>query len=222
MKYDFPMIIPIAMDRILNRWRKFLSRFKARWYSFWWGIEIGSGVRFEGEAIVRTRHKGDIKVGQGTVFNANPKSNLVGLINPTILDTLHGGKIEIGENSGLSSAVISSQSHVLIGNRVLVGGNVRIFDHDFHSLEPEFRGTANDLQHVRSKPIVIGDDCFIGTNSIILKGSEIGAGAIIAAGSIVSGLKAPPMALVKGNPAEIVVVVGGGQPIIATSKALQG
>jgi bifunctional UDP-N-acetylglucosamine pyrophosphorylase/glucosamine-1-phosphate N-acetyltransferase len=50
----------------------------------------------------------------------------------------------------------------------------------------------------------IGDDCFIGTNSILLKGTKIGARSIVAAGSVVFGLQIPPDSLVKGNPAQII------------------
>jgi len=45
--------------------------------------------------------------------------------------------------------------------------------------------------------VVIGDDVFIGARSILLKGAEIGSGAIIAAGSVVTG-KIEPGEVFKG------------------------
>ena len=63
-----------------------------------------------------------------------------------------------------------------------------------------------ERSNIRSKRIVIGDDVFIGTNAIILKGTQIGDRSIIAAGSVVMGLKIPPDSMVKGNPARIVSV----------------
>jgi acetyltransferase-like isoleucine patch superfamily enzyme len=117
---------------------------------------------------------------------------------------LDQGRIEVGDNSGGSSVVISSKTNVTIGARCKIGGNVRIFDHDFHSVDPMIRASLEDLKNIKSSPINIGDDCFVGTNAIILKGTELGARTIVAAGSVVFGLKAPPDSLVKGNPAIIV------------------
>ena len=81
---------------------------------------------------------------------------------------------------------------------------MRIFDHDFHSLDAAVRRTSQDRLNVRSKPVVIEDDCFIGTNAIILKGTHLGERTIVAAGSVVFGLDVPPDSLVKGNPAVVV------------------
>lgn len=52
-----------------------------------------------------------------------------------------------------------------------------------------------------SKPIVIEDDVFIGAHSIILKGVNIGQGAIIAAGSVVTK-SIPAYETWGGNPAK--------------------
>jgi cephalosporin hydroxylase len=42
--------------------------------------------------------------------------------------------IEVGDDSGGSAVVLSARTRIQIGNHVRLGGNVRIFDHDFHSL----------------------------------------------------------------------------------------
>lgn len=99
--------------------------------------------------------------------------------------------------------MISSRSNVSIGGNVKLGGNVRIFDHDFHSLDAGVRRTPADANHVKSSPVFIDDDVFIGTNAIILKGSTIGARSIVGAGALVSGMDIPCDSLVVGNPARI-------------------
>jgi acetyltransferase-like isoleucine patch superfamily enzyme len=119
------------------------------------------------------------------------------------LHTWEGGKIEIGDHTGASSVVISSRSGVRIGRHVNIGGNVRIFDHDFHALDAEVRRSPRDAAECVTRPIVIGDDVFIGTNSIILKGITIGDRAIIGAGSVVTK-DVPADAIAAGNPATVI------------------
>lgn len=86
----------------------------------------------------------------------------------------------------------------------MIGGNVRIFDHDYHSLKyMDRRDKKLDDAGCRTSPVFIEDDVFIGTNSIILKGVTIGARSVIGAGSIVSLKQIPPDSLVAGNPARI-------------------
>ena len=200
------MIVPIAIERIWHKITLWYYRLRSPLLAWLWGVKHGKRLRFQGKTIIRTRHSGEITLGNNVVFNAQKGTNLVGLTGPTILDTLGGGKIEIGDRSGFSSIVMSSRSSITIGSRVKIGGNVRIFDHDYHSLEAEYRCTPEDRKHIRSKPVVIEDDCFIGTNAIILKGTHLGPRTIVAAGSVVFGLTVPPDSMVKGNPANIVLV----------------
>lgn len=204
MKYGYPMVIPVICERILWRLLHCYDVLKSKIICWLWGVGPGRLILFQGRTFLRVHHKGDVIVGDKVVFNARYSMNPVGLTNATLIDTRPGGKIKIGSNCGFSSVVISSRSHIDIGNNVLVGGNVRIFDHDFHAVDWHDRREPENRAAIRTKPIVIGDDCFIGTNAIILKGSRLGARSIVAAGSVVLGLDVPPDSMVKGNPAVIV------------------
>lgn len=105
----------------------------------------------------------------------------------------------------MSSPVISSRASVEIGNRVNLGGNVRIYDHDFHSLDPLHRQDASlDQANVKSARVQIDNDVFVGANVMILKGVHIGARSVIGAGSVVALKEIPPDSLVVGNPAKVV------------------
>ena len=84
-----------------------------------------------------------------------------------------------------------------------IGGNVRIYDHDFHSLDFQTRRGAEDQLQIQTRPVEIGDDVFIGANAIILKGVTIGARAVIGAGSVVSR-NIGPDEIWAGNPARMV------------------
>lgn len=203
MKYSFPMIIPVFVGRV---WKRCLAPFrmmKSFLYCALWGVRCDTLPVLEGAVIMRTRRRGAIRLGKHCHFTSRMKSNLVGLTGPVILDALNGN-IQIGDNSGFSSVVISSRELVSIGCHCKFGGNVRVFDHDFHSLDSDVRRTSRDLEHIRSKTVVIENDVFVGANAIILKGTHIGARSLVAAGSVIFGLDVPPDSLVKGNPAVVV------------------
>jgi len=52
-------------------------------------------------------------------------------------------------------------------------------------------------------PVVIGEDCWICSHAVILKGVTIGDGAVVAAGAVVSE-DVPPLAIVAGVPARVI------------------
>ena len=165
----------------------------------------GKNLKANGKVTIEVFNRGSIKFGDNFIVNSRFHSNLVGLTNKAIFTTYGTGSIEIGDNCGFSGSVISARNKIIIGNRILIGGNSGIYDHDYHSLNPKLRTPREtDFANVRSAPVVVGDDVFIGINVIILKGVNIGEGSIIAAGSVVTLRDIPPYSLVAGNPAKIV------------------
>jgi acetyltransferase-like isoleucine patch superfamily enzyme len=91
-----------------------------------------------------------------------------------------------------------------------MGGNVRIYNHDYHALDYRARrDPVADAAGCQSAPVVIGDDVFIGVNAIILKGVTIGDRSIVGAGAVVSLKTIPTDSLVVGNPARIVKRLAG-------------
>jgi len=168
------------------------------------GCQLGQNVRSTGTIHIKARAAGSIAIGSHVTLHAHWRSNRTGLSNPLMLHTWEGGKIEIGDYTGASSVVISSRSGITIGKYCCIGSNVRIFDHDFHSLDPEVRRGPRGCDDCATKPVIIGDDVFIGTNSIILKGVTIGDRAVIGAGSVVTK-DVPTDSIAAGNPARIVI-----------------
>lgn len=170
---------------------------------------VGEGFWMDGK-IRLSMGKGDIKIGRNVRLRSRYSGNMVGMTFPVTFQLFSGdGKIWIGDNCGFSAVVISSMSEVNIGNNVIMGGNVRIFDHDYHSLDPEKRrNPVEDRKDVRSRAVNIEDDVFVGTSALILKGVHVGARSVIGAGSVVSIQEIPPDSLVLGNPAKIVKVKG--------------
>jgi acetyltransferase-like isoleucine patch superfamily enzyme len=112
----------------------------------------------------------------------------------------HGGKISIGKWSyiGVRSEIWSMNS-IKIGDHVLISHDVNIHDGTGHSQNAGERWAHyqsiitrghprswKDLPGLKSAPIVIEDDVWIGFGVIILKGVRIGKGSVVAAGSLVT------------------------------------
>ena len=110
----------------------------------------------------------------------------------------------IGNYSGMNGCLIYCCNSISIGEHVDIGGGTRIYDTNFHSLNYlERRNTKTDGRNASSKPIIIEDDVFIGTNCIIGKGITIGARSVIAAGSVVVK-NVPADEIWGGNPAKFI------------------
>lgn len=162
-------------------------------------------VKFNGFTIVYNFAKSHITFNKGeikTIINSSPLSNMVGLFQRTIIVARYGGKINIGSGCGISGSTIYAMKSIEIGNDVLIGGNCKIIDNDFHPLHIDKRNPQK-LEDVKRRPIVIGDGCFIGANSIILKGTTLGKNCVVGAGSVVSGVF-PDNVIIAGNPAKII------------------
>lgn len=91
-------------------------------------------------------------------------------------------------------------SHIYIGDDVLVGPGVKMFcgNHGTKLCE-----TPMTYQERVEKDIVIGNDVWIGANSVILSGVKINDGAVVASGSIVTK-EVPANAIVAGCPARVI------------------
>jgi len=122
---------------------------------------------------------------------------------PVTMQCFENGKIAFGNSSGCSFATLSSRSSITIGNRVLIGANAKIYDHDFHPASPKLRNSGKEQDHVATRPVIIEDDVFIGADCIVLKGVAIGKGSVIAAGSVVVK-NVPAGEIWGGNPAKFI------------------
>ena len=110
-------------------------------------------------------------------------------------------KISFGNGTWINNNFVAISDHksIIIGNNVLIGSFVEIYDSNFHGLEPNKRGFNSPDQ---SAPVFIEDNVFIGSNVKILKGVTIGYDSVIASGSIVT--KSIPSGVVAGgNPAKV-------------------
>lgn len=163
-------------------------------------------VRYESYPIIDGRitilNKGSISLGQNVKFNCSPTSNYVGLFKNCSIYVAPQARLTIGAETGLSGVSIYCQQKIEIGSHVNIGGNVCIWDTDFHPLNYNDR-RKHVVEKIGTAPVIIKDDAFIGANSIILKGVQIGEKSIIGAGSVVTK-SVPDHEIWAGNPAKFI------------------
>ena len=109
------------------------------------------------------------------------------------------GDVLVGANTrvGIGSILIGP---VTIGNQVIVAQHVVIagLNHGYQDIHVPIR-----LQPVSILPIVLNDECWIGSNAVITAGVTVGKHAIVAAGSVVTK-NVPAYSVVAGNPARVI------------------
>ena len=108
--------------------------------------------------------------------------------------------VRIGEGCMLFTTFFSTEPYLVdIGNRVGISGGTKFLTHDASVwlIRPE-RPHAQVLGRIR-----VGDNTFIGEDCIILPGTTIGAGCVVAAGSVVRG-DIPDNSIVLGNPGRVI------------------
>jgi maltose O-acetyltransferase len=109
-------------------------------------------------------------------------------------------KITVGAGTTFSNNVkVIAEESVTIGEHCLIGDAVLILDSDFHNLSAA--GRHNLLG--ATAPIILEDNVFVGSRSIILKGVTIGKDSVIGAGSVVVR-SIPPGVIAAGNPAKVI------------------
>ncbi len=187
-------------------WMRSITRAAAR-RQVLQAAEIAASATIQPEAQITnlSGERSAIQVGAETVIHGRLKT-----WNP-------GASIHIGSFCYVSEGTrIWAQSSVSIGDYVLISHLVDIHDTNAHPMDWSARrrdardkvaGTSYDVSRVKSSPIVIEDDVWIGFKSAILKGVHIGRGAIVAAGSIVTK-DVPAWTIVAGNPARVIRELG--------------
>jgi len=181
--------------RFLSFWRQAQIKILVR--LVWQGKIVCSRCRFNVPVRVY-ESRGTIVIGERTFlgFQAAPKygSGAI-LLQAREADS----KIVIGEGGAFSNNVsIVAKKSIVIGKRFLCGDMVYITDSDFH-------GIAVEERHLDGKtiPVKIGDNVWMGSRVMVLKGVEIGDGSVIAAGSVVVS-DIPPNSVAAGVPAKVI------------------
>lgn len=172
------------------------------------GFTFGSGLSVLGWPVLRCAAGARVSVGSRFVMISDSAFSAVGVSQPCLINAMEpGAVIQIGDDVGISGASICSACSVSIGNRVMLGADTVITDTDFHPVGAVVRRGVRE--GVKTAPVVIEDDVFIGMRAIVLKGVTIGKGAVVGAGSVVVS-DVPAYSIAAGHPARIVGSVASG------------
>jgi maltose O-acetyltransferase len=182
----------------MSIYRKIQEKFRL----FCWRRFSRSEVTLEREVRcqvpLRSDCRGKIHIGRGVSLGFR-RAPMMGngeiLLQPRSSDAL----ISIGDECAFSNNVsIIATRLVRIGNRCLIGDQVMIVDSDFHGIHPDARAEPSP-----SLPVSIGNNVWLGSRVMVLKGVTIGDHAVVAAGAVVTR-DIPANTLSAGVPAKII------------------
>lgn len=109
------------------------------------------------------------------------------------------GELTIGERSICGrTTTLHCEERIALGAKVGLAERVTIIDsdHGFDGSDTYFMD-----QPVRADPVEIGENCFVATNAVVLRGTTIGRNSVVAAGAVVNGGAFPPTHVIGGTPA---------------------
>ena len=166
------------------------------------GAEVAPSASIMGRPVVTRCEGSRIVIDEDVVLCSRSRWTALGVSHPVILRTLRPGAVlSIGRGTGISGGSFCAAISVQIGARCLIGADVLIADTDFHAIDASQRSGGWD--RIGCAPVRIGHDVFIGARAVVLKGVQIGDGAVVAAGAIVTRSVAS-FTMVAGNPAAVI------------------
>jgi len=162
---------------------------KGHRFFYWQGLYslipslIGRKLRY------RLYRKSFKSLGEGTHFHEG-----VYVRNPQ--------KLSVGKHCHIGYQVrIQAGGGVSLADNVIVAPGVSIWssNHIFADHEIPIKDQGHEF-----KEVIIGEDCWLGSNAFIMPGTEMGRGCIVSAGAVVGGKKYKDYSILAGNPARVI------------------
>lgn len=173
------------------------------------GVKIGKDVRIKGSVAVGdgciVEHSvqllGNVAIGRNTVVGSC-----------SVLSTGPLGRLTIGNDVHVNCfSILGATERIEIEDHCIFAPYVQITD-----AEHGFEDPAGLIKHERisAEPVVIHENAWLGSGVVVLKGVDIGAGAVIGAKSLVTR-SIPPLSVAYGVPAKVARFRGGGAVPVA-------
>lgn len=166
-------------------------------------VRLGSRIIWNVPTRIAMLTAGSIQIGDGCVLGcrAAPRLGDGGIL---IQPRCRNAAISIGKGTMISNNVsIIAMKSVEIGKNCQVGDLVSVFDCDFHEIDPATRNRSCG----EIRPVSIGNNVWLGSRAMVLKGVTIGDNSVVAAMSVV--IKSlPANCIAAGNPARIIRTLG--------------
>ena len=165
-------------------------------------IEVANKCQIFGKVNIVKFPSSIIRIGKEcNLISCNKKAGASTLQITRIKTFTKTATVIIENNVDLNGTSIACRStKIHIKSNTLIGPNVSICDSDFHCIEPEYRIPGKRKACFENdKDVTIGENVWIGMNSIILKGVTIGDNTVVGAGSVVSK-NLEPNSVYVGNP----------------------
>ena len=169
-----------------------------RLFRFFWSLVFNVELRARGVQCADfvtlrgmrpwVRNAGTMRIGKNF--------RVLGRVVRSQFGTAASGTLVLGTDVGFNEGVsIFAQTSITIGDNVSIADYVAIQDSDYHPTVPG--------GPVRTAPIVIERNAWIGRNAIVLRGVTVGQNAVVAAGAVVTQ-DVPANSVAAGNPARVI------------------
>ncbi len=163
-------------------------------------VNIDRSATISGNGKISLGNKENKKSKQETRLSLGKNSELMingqfGVGFGSDIRVFDNAKLEIGSGYLNGFVQIVCANNIKIGDNVAIARDVIIRDTDAHDILED--------NHEKTLPVKIGNHVWIGTRAIIMKGVNIGDGAIVGAGSIVTK-DVPANSIAVGVPAKVI------------------
>lgn len=158
-------------------------------------LELDPGVVFQVGRRVTIRERGEILIEGNSKFEIGDGSTVM---QGSEIAVTRGGQLSIG-----ADVYIGAYSNIRCSGSIVIGDGVRLAQ--FVSvIDANYSFHRRDLPIAETTPerVTIGRGAWLGAQVVVLPGVEIGEGAVVGAGSVVTK-NVPAFGIVGGNPARM-------------------
>lgn len=173
---------------------KYLSRYASTLTYRYGFLSFGKTSKIEWPILITPQY---IRIGENVFIGRNSRMQGVTRYEGTDFspDIAIEDNVSIQQNLHLTCA-----SHIIICKNTAIAANVTItdIDHPYEDIE-----LPPERQALRVSAVVVGEDCKIYNNAVLLPGTILGRHSVVAANSVVIGKKYPDYSIIAGAPATI-------------------